>query len=86
MDIAWVWVITVVILLGIGLVSKKMEKWADKNLMNEDLLPPCKECDGSGYFMPGQRDCPQCYGSGVAPIASASPRWKADGTSDKEVK
>lgn len=24
----------------------------------------CPECGGKGYFMPGQRDCPGCFGSG----------------------
>lgn len=24
----------------------------------------CDECGGCGYFQPGQRDCPRCFGSG----------------------
>ena len=24
----------------------------------------CSMCGGCGYFMPGQRDCPGCFGSG----------------------
>ena len=34
---------------------------------NESHDQDCSECAGTGYFMPGQRDCPRCFGCGTEP-------------------